>query len=715
MAGPARANRVLLIVLMVVPAILVPLAAIALTTAGPSVAATKRAQATLAISTLDPDVGARGKRLHAAGVVLNTGTLRLSDLVVNLRLSETPLSSRAELAAVAAGRTDSRQGQVVSSQRLPTRLRPGERAGFDLGVALSDVSFLGSFGVHVLTVEVRASSTFGFGRVGVVRSFLPWAPDPREYRATGFSWLWPVGSRPRKLAQANAFVDDGLAEELAPGGRLARLVSAGQQIAAKLPVSWVVDPTVLDDARAMTAESYTYAAPGSGKQVKGAGGAAAAQWLEQIKAATLDQSVVTLPYGDPDLAALRRAGLTGDLTRAHLEGANVTADVLGGTPTSDIAWPASGFADTATLAALRKDGFTAVLLSADAVPPAEPPNATPTGRANLRTASGPATALLYDPTLARTLAPPGAASPVLSARRFLAETAMITAETPSVGRTRKILIAPPRQWAPGPEFLDRIVAATLAAPWIGGVDLDALRSAAPPELARARLRYPQSVRAAELSSTYVGAVKDMVSDIALFAAVLSAPALLVAPLDHAVFRLESAWWRGRDEQRGDRLSLERRHLTALRELIKVSPGSYTFGSRSGTIPVTVVNGLDQDVTVRIELIPRNAKLSVDNTSVEPTPIGANRKVQLPVAASARASGRVAVETQLLTPAGLRYDNQSVDLNVNITQFGTAALFVTMGAAGVLLLVGAARVARRVIAGGGGRGRGRGFDRETAES
>ncbi len=691
-AAPARRWLVLLVLLL-----LAPLALSAVPTSG--AAAAKRARATVTVTTLDPQVGAPGQRLHAAGSVRNTGNLRLSGLVVDLRLSGTPLSSRAELATVAEGRTDSRRGQVVSSQRLPARLKPGQQAGFDLGVALSDVSFLGSFGVHVLTLEVRATSTLGIGRVGVARSFLPWAPDAREFKATSFGWLWPVGSRPRRVA-AGQFVDDGLAAELGPLGRLGRLVTAGQRVQAKMPVSWVVDPTVLDDATAMTGETYFDADP-TGKLVKGTGSGVAGEWLNQLRAATLDRPVLTLPYGDPDLVALRRAGLEGDLTRAHLEGGTVTADVLGGTPTTDVAWPADGFVDATTLGTLRAEAFRAVVLNADAVPPAEPPSATPTGRANLRTASGTTTALLYDPTLTRTLSPPANASPVLSAQRFLAETAMITAESPRLGASRKILVAPPRQWAPGQEFLDRVVDATLAAPWIGGVDLDALRATAPPEIARDRLRYPRSARARELSSTYLRGVQVMDSEIALFSSVLSSPELLVPSLDHAVFRLESAWWRRRDRQRDDRAVLERRHLTILRRMIKVSPGSYTFGSRTGTIPVTIVNGLDQEVTVRVQLIPLIAKLSVDNASVDPSPIGANRKVQVPVPASARASGRLTVQTRLFTPAGQRYDDQPVDLEVNITQLGTAALYVTMGAAGVLLLVGGARVARRVI---GGRGR-----------
>jgi hypothetical protein len=269
---------------------------------------------------------------------------------------------------------------------------------------------------------------------------------------------------------------------------------------------------------------------------------------------------------------------------------------------------------------------------------------------------------------------------------------MITAERPSVGTERTIVVAPPRRWSPSPELLDRLVQASLAAPWMSGVRLDDLLSAAPPELDRAALRYPRSVRARELSRPYVTALRDVTAGITNFASVLTEPDQLVPELDRSVYRLESTWWRGR-QQRADRLFRVRTELGELRAQIKVLPGSYTFGSRSGIIPVTVANGLDQTVSVQVLLAPRVPKIRTG--PVDAVPVGPGRKVQVPVPAQAVASGLVFVQAGLLTPTGQPY-SEPVELKIRITQYGTVALYVTMAAAAVLLLAGGVRTARRAM-------------------
>jgi hypothetical protein len=157
--------------------------------------------------------------------------------------------------------------------------------------------------------------------------------------------------------------------------------------------------------------------------------------------------------------------------------------------------------------------------------------------------------------------------------------------------------------------------------------------------------------------------------------------------------LESSWWRGRPS-RVNRLDREKDLLKEARTAVRVQPGNFTFSSRSGTIPVTVANELDQEVEVVLRLDPQTPRLRVD--PVEAFTIGPKSKRQIPVSASAVASGPVVVDAQLYTPGGAVY-GQPVPLQISITQYGTVALYITAVAAGVLFLASGVRVLRRVVA------------------
>jgi hypothetical protein len=76
-------------------------------------------------------------------------------------------------------------------------------------------------------------------------------------------------------------------------------------------------------------------------------------------------------------------------------------------------------------------------------------------------------------------------------------------------------------------------------------------------------------------------------------------------------------------------------------------------------------------------------------------IGARSKEQVEVAVKAVATGVVPVDARLLTPGGAPYA-QPVTLEVRVTQYGTVALFITIGAAGVLFLAAGVRLVRRAV-------------------
>ena len=191
------------------------------------------------------------------------------------------------------------------------------------------------------------------------------------------------------------------------------------------------------------------------------------------------------------------------------------------------------------------------------------------------------TTLLADHVLTNLLGET-AQDPLLQAQRFLAETAMITAELPSAGPSRVILIAPPRRWNPPQAFLDRVVEGTSAASWMTGTALTGMRTAPAAEVERRTVHYPASQRRQELPPPYLTALGSLHSKIATFAAVLTQPDKIVPDLDRGLLRLESTWWRNREEARvNPLLSGSSRSLLASSARSTCSPAATPSAAEAG--------------------------------------------------------------------------------------------------------------------------------------
>lgn len=667
---------------------LLPLAVVA---PGPAVAA---GGVRVSVTSQTPAIGTPGTTLSVAGTVSNTGRQVLSGVAVRLRLSDTPLGSRAELAAVMAGKVTSRDGQVVAEVALPD-LGPGSSAPFAVQQVLDLVAVLDGFGVYAVGIEVvgvRGDAAKDPSRVALVRSLLPWSPPTPGLSPTGFSWVWPLVGAPVRLA-SGVFAHDALARSLAPGGRLDRLLQAGIRFDQGAALTWVVDPELLETVQDM-ADGYEVVSDSGRSTVPGGGSGIARSWLDQLQAAAAGAPVLPLPYADPDLVAMIRHGVPGDVARARTTGTSVVTAVL---PTAslapEIAWPADGYLDRGTLGALARDGVTGVVLDGRALPATIDLSYTPSGRGRLSAAAGPVAGLLADPGLADLLAaaPTGADGSALAAERVVAETAMIAAELPSTGTSRTVVAMPPRRWSPSQAYLDQLVTVGAAA-WAAPIGLRELAADPLPEVDRAGLRYPRAERRLELPVPSLRALDTFRSNIALFAGILTDRTRLVPGLQGSHLRLASTYWRRRGEARGNRFSREQTYLDGLQRSVRVQPGDFTFGSKSGKIPVTLINDLGQPVNVVLRLDPQTPRLRLQ--PVEVPPIGAHQKIQVEVPASAVAGGPVVVEASLRTPGGAQY-GQPVALRVRITEIGTVALVITIAAAVVLFLAAGVRVVRRV--------------------
>ncbi|MGN6332902.1 MAG: DUF6049 family protein [Motilibacteraceae bacterium] len=705
--------------------LLVPAAPAAAGTRG-AVAEQTRAQTTadlplqVVLDSLTPPVPRPKGRLAVTGHVVNAGNATVKNVSVRLRLSRVKVVSRGDLAALAAGRSV-RDGSPIGLPGTSADvgdLVPGASAPFTLTVALDDLR-LGALGVFPLSVEARGVRAGGqdggyLRRLGITRTFLPWAPDPLEAVPTRLAWVWPLADVPHRRVDG-VFVDDDLAASLAPGGRLEGLV----QGAAGRPVTWLIDPMLLDDARAMS-QGYRVAAPGAGSSgagstaggsggqpaaapEQGTGGTAARAFLSDLVAATGTADVVALPFGDPDVRALLAAGQASVLPPAVARGRSTATDVLGRPVTTAVAAPPGGFAGQAELEALRAAGSDAVLLDGRALTSTSP--GTPTGRATLTVGGAAEPVALWDPTLSRLVstAPSGPGGALLARQRFLAETEMVTAESPGVQRT--VVIAPPHDWDVDPQRAAQLLSLTASAPWLQLVTLSEALAVPPPDVDRGPLVTappPASddegaapgdrARVTPLPTDYVQAVGSTVARGQSAAAVLQDPTPVRTGYQVEGERLVSAALRT-DLRRGRALLDQTRSALAARiDAVRILPASATLGSSAADIPVTVVNDLDQPVTVKVAFFSGSPRLTVRPPGPVTVAPGSKARVLVPV--TARANGVVDIGARLLTPAGEPLGD-AVAVRVRIAQYGLAGVLVTAGAALLLFLGAAHNIYRRV--------------------
>ena len=128
----------------------------------------------------------------------------------------------------------------------------------------------------------------------------------------------------------------------------------------------------------------------------------------------------------------------------------------------------------------------------------------------------------------------------------------------------------------------------------------------------------------------------------------------------------------------------------------ITGNTVVLAGPSGSIPVSVSNGLDVPIQVKVRaLLPATSQLTIGNiNSVVPIPSGQIQIVRMPVRSATLSS--TLIQLQLTTTKGTPLGTtQSVStLSIESTRFGRALLIVIAGALGVLVLSSLARWVRR---------------------
>jgi hypothetical protein len=433
----------------------------------------------------------------------------------------------------------------------------------------------------------------------------------------------------------------------------------------------------------------------------GTGADAAASWLASLTSAVAAKNagLVGLPYGDTDLVALSRDGLEKEIAIARSTGQSLLTAELRPPTMPNTVWPVAGLLDETTLDDVASDLVDTVVLTDQALPPRDA-NAVTGARADLQTASGTVHAVLTDSTLAAIVADGGRSADGgtrAAEQRFLAETMLVTEQRPGVGSS--LVIAPPRTLDPANGFAATLLADTGTMPWLQPVNLAKVAASASDGVPRTPLAYPDSARRVELPPSALTPISGLRGDLAAFNALVgsSSTETFINTASVAMLRAESSSLRGNLARAADIRAAVQGELALKTAKVYISnPRLITLTSRKQKIPITVVNTLPEPVTVQIQLSAVNAaRLKV--TALGPFTVDGNgSRHEVLVEVEATTGGRFQVYAQLLTPEATPHTyGAPVSFELNSTAYGAVALSIAAAAAGLLFLLSAIRLTRRV--------------------
>ena len=662
----------------------------------------------VAITSVSPTYATPGGTVTVSGTLTNSSNRTMSGLSIQLRSSGTPFDSRSELQEYADGTflaDEPVAGAVTTLKPLARRAT----VPWTISLPVNDVS-MSTFGVYPLAAQAENSSLTA---LTVSRTFLPFWPKNRSLQPDkeAIAWIWPLIDQPRQ-GVCPGLLNDGLTSSLASGGRLHDLLQVGSEYSGIAHLTWAIDPALLANVNTMT-KPYATGNGGCGSATKPAS-QNAGSWLAQVKSATAGQPVFLTPYADADVAALTRSHMTTDLAQAFTQGRAVATSLLsrnftgsgatGSTNLTGLAWPADGIANRAVLKNLAANGISTVVLDSSTMPPSPQQDYTPSAQTTASDGTGtPMTVLLSDDTITQIIGTANAPSDSKATafaveQRYLAETAMIAAEQPSIGRS--VVVAPPRRWDPPAGLANELLSETVTAPWLHSVSLGDLASVKDAS-GKVTRQPPRAHSKSQLSRGLLGEARHVEQQAGLLTSVEQNPSPL---LKNPAAAIESSAWRGGGSAAKQGATLARQISAYLTRqsgklTVFVVP-RVTLGGLKGTVPVSISNGLNYAVNVKLQADPSGGITVRGPPHVVTVPPGQQDIVKISVAATT--VGSTALRLRLLTPQGAPF-SAAATVTIQATHYGTLALVIMAAALGVLVLTAVARGLRRRGSGRGGRG------------
>ena len=651
----------------------------------------------VAVDSLTPSAPTDGDTVTVSGTVTNNGKQAVTDAHVGLRVGP-EVDTRSSVDSIAKD-SDDLQGSIAPEIENKytekfSKLVPGVAEHFNISVPADDLN-LGEDGVYEFAVSLSGQTSAQPWEqiLGIQRTFLPWQPDGAGTK-TKTTALWPLISTTHMAAetgpneeQTPVLLNDDLAKEISPGGRLNQMVTLGKD----LDVTWVVDPDLLASVDAMTG---SYRVRDGENTVAGTHQDVAKQWLADLQDAVADKEVVALPFADPDLASLAHNGtdVTGSLSQ--LKSATDVSEGTVGTilhvkPSTEFAWPVDGAVDRSIVKVATSAGADKVIARSDSLQESNGLSYTPSAA---RPVGGGTTAVVADARLSTAFEGDltKASSSTLAVQRFLAQSLGLGLQT---GKQRSVVVAPQRMPSGSQaRAMAEALRALQGSTWSESQKLGAAAAAKPDADATTTVpgtsSYPSELRKNELPRSAFEEIARTQGTLDNFQVVLSNPSRVVTPFGRALNREMSVSWRGRATEAESFRDGVKRYLDGLTGRVRLIDKSETkLSGRSATIPVTVQNNLVQDVGPLVLRLtstnPTRLEIDGDRYEEQPIQVSGGHSQSVKFTTSANANGRATVIAQLYTMDGRKY-GEPVTFDVKVTEI-TATVMLVIGG-GVLLLV-----------------------------
>ncbi|MEV6793780.1 DUF6049 family protein [Streptomyces sp. NPDC051320] len=656
----------------------------------------------VSLDQLTPSAPVKGDTVTVSGTVTNRGKDTVTDAHVGVRVGPRQLGrSYIDYAAKHSSDVTGNDPPEIGGKYTAkfARLPSGVSESFSISVPVSKMN-LGEDGVYQLGASLSGQTPNARYEhmLGIQRTFLPWQPTASS-KKSDITMLWPLISGTHLTAETGSdaqqtpvFEDDDLAEELAPGGRLERMVSLG----SSLPVTWVIDPDLLASVDAMT---RNYSVKVGDTEVPGKNQNVAKKWLGELESTVQGKNVVALPFADPDLASLAHHGKDVPGALSHLQPATEVAattvqTILHVKPTTDFAWPVNGAIDPSIIDVATSAGAHNVIARSDSLQETAGLTYTPTAA---RPIGGGTTAVVADARLSTAFEGnmTEAGTSTLAVQNFLAQSLALTLQDPA--KQRSFVIAPQRMpSASQAQSMASALHSLDAQRWTQPLDLVSAAKAKADTDATTRVprasAYPKALRKQELPVQAFEDVRATQTTLDNFKIILTQPDRVVTPFGNAMNRAMSTSWRGDAKgAKGFRKGVQD-YLQSLTDQVRlVQKSDMTLSGRSATIPVTVQNKLVQPVqhlVLRLRSVkPNRLQLGDDESAIaeQPLKIAGGHSQTVKFATSVNANGPVQVVAQLYTEDGTPYGTaKAMPFKVTVSEMTPTVMLVIAG--GVLLLV-----------------------------
>ena len=673
------------------------------------------------LDTLTPSVVPRRGPITIRGEVTNRSEDTYTDLQVYFFHSQAPITSRASLAEAVTTDPETDLGPRVTPEGRFDEigdLEPGETTSYSVTVRRSDLAITGDPGVywvgaHVLGAVDGIRTGLAAGRA---RSFMPLVPASSPTADLGI--VVPLRERVRRGADGSLLGLGHWQRSLVSDGRLGRI---GQFAAGSSgPLSWLVDPAVLDAVGSVAADNpprYTGpdgtgpgqnepsesvspspSATGNPDDTEGteeddadepsAEADNARAWLDAFVADVQGDAVLALPYGDVDIPAFNGNQLHGTVRQAQRLSTDTT-DGLALETTPAVA-PPSGYLPGRALARVAPD--TTVLMSDLAMPTVQD---TVVSRPD-------GTRVVLTDTAAASGGPgPQSRTNLLALRQRILSDLALTSLAGDTGQP--VVVTLPSGFDPGEDWQTADFFGGLDQPWLRQVDLDELLEGGPfPPSDQAPL-YPASQRDLHVPLANQLATRELGEVGRVYAELLSDNDSVADELAKQGMLASSYFVRRRP---GAALNRTRNAAASVRrtwqEVNVDGPPFVRMTSQTGPISITVENGLDMPVTVGLEATTRDPELTVNTP--EPINLGPGERAPIRLQADAKSIGVHTVTIAATTEKGSRL-GADTQFTVRTSNVGTFVWIVVGLGFAVLAVAIVIRLVRRIRAAAARRGGG----------